>query len=60
MRWTKFGLAGVAGGIVFSTALAAGGGPNFEFLTGFTGNSTQPGTQGSLAAAGHGLQYDWL
>jgi hypothetical protein len=53
MRWTKFGLAGLAGGIALSAALAANAASSINnSLGGFTGNSTQAGTQTDLANAG--------
>jgi hypothetical protein len=53
MRWTKFGLAALVGGTLLSATLAANAAPSLSnSLTGFTGDSTQGGTQGALASAG--------
>ena len=53
MRWTRIGLAGLAGGITLSATLVANAASSVNnSLGGFTGNSTQAGTQGDLAAAG--------
>ena len=53
MRWTKIGLAFLCGGSVLSLTLAANAAPNVSnSLAGFTGDTTQAGTQGDLATAG--------
>ena len=53
MRWTKFGLASLCGGMVLSLSLAANAAPNISnSLAGFSGDSSQAGTQGDLATAG--------
>lgn len=53
MRWTKFSWAGLAGGILLSAACGAQAASSLNnSLAGFTGNSTEAGTLGDLAAAG--------
>jgi hypothetical protein len=53
MRWTKFGLAALVGGTVLSATLAANAASSINnSLAGFTGDSTQAGTQADLATAG--------
>lgn len=56
MRWKMFGLAALVGGTVLSATLAANAASSINnSLKGFTGDSTQPGTQGALAAAGFSI-----
>lgn len=53
MRWTKFGLASLAGGVVLSAAMVAQAASSLSnSLAGFTGDSTQAGTQAAVNAAG--------
>jgi|SRR3972149_2856926 len=56
MRWTQVGWAGVTGCIVLSLALVAEVASSMSnSLTGFTGDSTQAGTQAAVGAAGLGF-----
>lgn len=53
MRWTKFGWTCLCGGAVLTLAVSANAASSLtNSLAGFTGDSTQAGTQADLAAAG--------
>jgi hypothetical protein len=53
MKWTRIGLVTMAGSFVLSLALVADAASSLSnSLTGFTGNSTQPGTQAAVGGAG--------
>ena len=53
MKWKSFGLPGIAGGFVLAIGLVANAASNSSLsLTGFTGDSSQSGTQTALATAG--------
>ena len=53
MKWTRIGLVAMAGCIVLTLALGADAASSLSnSLTGFTGDSTQAGTQAAVGAAG--------
>ena len=53
MAWTRLVLLGAAGCVVLSLATAANAASSYSnSLTGFTGDSTQAGTQAAVSGAG--------